>query len=204
MIKELALKEMLSNAINIGMNYNAYREIVDDLLAEGKSTGNLQNEDMLNYSNLSVRRMKRWEKTFKLKDEDKNFLTNFNKSLTFLVITEGWCGDAAHALPIIHKMEEVSGQIDLKIVLRDENDDLIQQFLTNGGKSIPKLIALDGNLEVLFTWGPRPTEATALVNDYKTEHGALTPEFKEDLQRWYNKDKGRNIVEDLKSELKAL
>jgi hypothetical protein len=83
-------------------------------------------------------------------------------------------------------------------VLRDDNDSLLNLFLTNGSKSIPKLIMLDAEtLEVLDDYGPRPSTATKLVEDYKKKHGALTPEFKEDLQRWYNKDKGQTTIEDL-------
>ena len=74
----------------------------------------------------------------------------------------------------------------------------MDQFLTNGGRAIPKLIMIDNEAkEVVGTFGPRPSEATQMVNDYKEEHGKVTPEFKEDLQRWYNKNKGQNIIEDL-------
>lgn len=198
------INHLLRDSLDKSMSYKTYIELVNHLITEGKSTGHLQNEDMLNYSKLSQRRMKRWNKLFKLSDEDKSFFENLKRATTFLVISEGWCGDAAHALPIINKIAECSENITLKIVLRDDNDQLMQEFLTNGGKSIPKLIALDENLNVLFTWGPRSKAATKMVNDYKTSHGQLTPEFKEDLQKWYNQDKGRNIVENMKAELKNL
>jgi hypothetical protein len=204
MISPIDLNSMLSDAVDAGMDYNTYRSLVDDLMREDKSTGHIQNEDMLNYSKLSVRRMKRWDKTFKLTAEDKNYLENFETPVCFLVITEGWCGDAAHALPVLNKVVEAAPGLEMKLVLRDDNDSLISEFLTNGGKSIPKLIALDQENNVLFTWGPRPTEATTLVEDYKTQHGQLTPEFKEDLQKWYNKDKGQNIVKDIVGKLEAL
>ena len=53
------------------------------------------------------------------------------------------------------------------------------------------------NKEILFTYGPRPSTATKMVEDFKTMHGHLTAEFKEDLQRWYNKDKGQTAFNDL-------
>jgi len=71
-------------------------------------------------------------------------------------------------------------------------------FLTNRGRSIPKLIALDKDLNILFTWGPRPQTATNMVLDYKTKHGSLDAQFKQDLQVWYNKDKGESIQNDFK------
>ncbi len=89
-------------------------------------------------------------------------------------------------------------------MLRDENEGLMNSFLTNGGKAIPKLIAIDGESgKVMNTFGPRPSVATSLVNEYKAEHGTLTPEFKQDLQVWYNKDKGQSTIEDLLELLKA-
>lgn len=204
MISHVEIKDIIQNAFKNTMSYKEYRTLVSDLIEEGKSTGHTQNEDMLNYSKLSERRMKRWDKTFKWSDGDKAFFNNHSKSITFLVVSEGWCGDAAHALPILNKITEEAPKIDLKIVLRDDNDELIQEFLTNGGKSIPKLIALDEDQNVLFTWGPRSKEASKLVNANKEKHGKLTPEFKEDLQKWYNKDKGQSTVEDIKENLQAL
>jgi hypothetical protein len=75
-------------------------------------------------------------------------------------------------------------------------------FLTNGGRAIPKLIALDKDNNVINTWGPRPTVATKIVADYKAEHGSLDAKFKEDLQVWYNKDKGQSTQEDFVSLIK--
>ena len=115
---------------------------------------------------------------------------------TWLVITEGWCGDAAQNLPVINKLAEINTNIKLKLVLRDENLELMDLFLTNGGRSIPKLIALNKQNEVLFTWGPRPKVATKMVADYKEKHGSLDPQFKQDLQVWYNKDKGKSVQSD--------
>jgi hypothetical protein len=115
-----------------------------------------------------------------------------------VVITESWCGDAAHVLPAINKIAELNDNIEMKVVLRDENLELMDAFLTNGGRAIPKVIMVDDATgEVLNTFGPRPSEATNLVNRFKAENGSLTPEFKEDLQYWYNKNKGQNIIKDI-------
>jgi len=198
------VKSIIRKTLPKAISYDGYIFLVSNLITEGKSTGYTQTEEYLNYSKLSERRMKRWDKVFKLTDEDKAFLDTINTPITFLTISEGWCGDAAHALPIINKIAEYTPEITLKIVMRDENDELMNQFLTNGSKSIPKLIALNDNLDVLFTWGARPSTAKQMVVDYKEKHGKLTPEFKEDLQKWYNKDKGRTIVGDIFAELKSL
>ena len=181
-----------------GMTYSEYRNLVTDLLKENKSTGNTQTENYLGYSKLGNARMKRLDKTFHLSDDVKAQLNNTSKKYQWLVLTEGWCGDAGHALPIMNKIAEASENIDLKILLRDENDALMNQFLTDGNRSIPKLIVLDkATDEVVDTWGPRPSEATAMVSNYKKENGSLSEAFKEELQVWYNTNKGENILRDL-------
>lgn len=191
------MKEIIKNSLQKAISYSEYRTLVKDLLEQGKSTGPNQSEDLLNYSMLNDKRMKRLDKTVKLTDETLVKLKDVKEPQTWLVLTEGWCGDAAQNLPVIHKIAEENPNINLKLVLRDENIELMDEFLTNGGRAIPKLIALDKENEVISTWGPRPTTATQMVADYKNEHGSLDAEFKKDLQVWYNKNKGVNVQEDI-------
>ncbi|MFP4844849.1 thioredoxin family protein [Winogradskyella sp. PE311] len=192
------IKNIISKSLEKGISYKDYRELVSKLVDEKSTTGNEKTEALVNYTMLNDRRMKRWDKTVKLSDGVKKGIESFNKKVTWLVLTESWCGDAAHIMPVINKVAELNKNIDYKVVLRDENDALMNEFLTNGGKSIPKLIAIDTDTnKVIGTFGPRPSLATKMVNDYKSEYGKLTPEFKEDLQRWYNKDKGQSTIEDL-------
>ena len=194
----MIMKDIIENSLANSFTYIEYRTMVSDLLAQGKSTGENQTDDYLNYSKLGNARMKRLDRKFHLSEKTQKLLQKATKKITWIVLTEGWCGDAAHALPVIHKISDASEKIDLKIVLRDENEDLMNQFLTNGSKSIPKLVALDTETkEIIDTWGPRPSIATKMVNDYKEVNGSLDPEFKEELQVWYNKDKGENIENDL-------
>ena len=181
-------------------NRQAHADVYDILVEEKSTTGNDKTEALVNYTMLNDRRMKRWDKTVKLSEETIEKIKAFDKKVTWLVLTESWCGDAAHIMPVIDKVAQLNDKIDYKIVLRDDNDELMDQFLTNGGRAIPKLIMIDNETdEVIDTFGPRPSVATSMVNAFKAEHGKLTPEFKEDLQRWYNKDKGQSTVEDLVS-----
>ncbi len=193
------MKNIIENSLQKAITYSDYRSLVSDLIKEGKSTGNTQSEDLLNYSILNDKRMNRLDKTIKISDDVKNKVQGSEKEQTWLVLTEGWCGDAAQNIPVIHKIAEENSKIDLKFVLRDENPELMDEFLTNGGRAIPKLIALDKDKNVIGTWGPRPSEATSMVKDYKEKNGKLDAEFKKDLQIWYNKNKGRNTEEDLLS-----
>jgi|TARA_R110000744_G_scaffold26267_2_gene64777 thiol-disulfide isomerase/thioredoxin len=190
--------EIVQEYISNGMDYARYLELVSQLAKNGKTTGNEQSEAMVNYTKLGDRRMVRWEKTFKIPEAIQQKLESLDRELVFLALTESWCGDAAASLPIINKIAEANPNITLKVVLRDESLDLMDTFLTNGARSIPKVIILDkSNNEIMGEWGPRPSIATQMVADFKREHGKLTAEFKQDLQVWYNKNKGQNILEDI-------
>ena len=191
------MKKSIKEGLQKGISYVAYRTLISDLLASGKSSGAIQSEALLTYSKLNDKRMKRLDKTSKLTQEMIVALKSIDAPVTWLVLTEGWCGDAAQSLPIINKIASESTQITLKIILRDDHEELMNHFLTNGGKSIPKLIALNTKNEVLNTWGPRPSVATKMVKDYKEKHGQLDASFKQGLQIWYNKDKGVNIQENM-------
>ncbi len=192
------MKNIIENSLEKSTSYQEYRKLVIDLLAEGKSTGENQTDDLLNYSKLNHSRMKRLDKTFSLSENSKEILESSTKKYSWIVLTESWCGDAAHVLPVLNKIAEASNNIELKIVLRDENETLMDRFLTNGNKSIPKLIAIDADTnEVLNSWGPRPSEATKIVEKRKEKFGTLDAEFKKELQVWYNANKGINIENDI-------
>lgn len=190
------MKDIIQESLKNTYTYLEYKNLVKHLLAAGKSTGPNQSEDLTNYSLLNDRRMKRLDKTVKLAETTQLEIAKVTQPQTWLVLTEGWCGDAAQNLPVIDKMASLNSNIELKLVLRDENLALMDLFLTNAGRSIPKLIILDKNLNVKNTWGPRPKVATKMVADYKAKHGALDADFKQDLQVWYNKDKGKSTQND--------
>ena len=193
-------QELIQESLSKAISYTEYRTLVAQLVKEGKSTGPEQTEDLSNYTMLNDRRMKRFDKTVKVGEAIARQISAVDKKVTLVVLTESWCGDAAPALPVLHKISELNQNIDFRIMLRDENLDLMNRFLTNGGMSIPKLIFWDvENKEVLGDWGPRPQPAAQLVADHKEKHGRLLPEIKEEIQHWYNKDKGQTTLRELAS-----
>lgn len=195
---ELLIEDLIKKGIETGFSYAEYRALVADLAEKGISTGPQQSEALTQYTQLNNSRMRRWDKTLKFSEEAVARIKSVDKKISWLVLSESWCGDASPALPVMNKITEINPNISLSIILRDENLDIMDQFLTNSGRSIPILIAVEeGNGAVVATWGPRSAKATKMVVDYKTEHGKLTPEFKQDLQMFYNKDKGQSILEDV-------
>ena len=190
------MKKHLEKGLEKAISYQEYKDLVSSLISEGKSTGPNQSDALLNYSVLNDKRMKRLDKTIQLSEEIISKTKALNKPQTWLLLTESWCGDAAQTMPVINKIANENANINFKIVLRDEHLELMDQFLTNGGRSIPKLVALDKDNNVLNSWGPRPSVATKMVADYKAANGSLDPEFKKALQVWYNKNKGRSVQDD--------
>jgi thiol-disulfide isomerase/thioredoxin len=191
-------KLLVQQGLEKAMTYEGYRQMVSALVDESKSTGPNQTEALSSYTLLNDRRMKRFDKTVEIDEVTTQRIASAKRNITLLVLTESWCGDAAPALPVMHKVAELNDRIDFKIVLRDENVELMNLFLTNGVMSIPKLIFWDSdNKEVLGSWGPRPKPAAQLVVDHKAKYGALLPEIKEEIQIWYNKDKGQTILTEL-------
>ena len=192
------MKSIFAQSIINSCSYLEYRTTISLLIKEGKSTGNEQSEDLLNYSQLNEVRMNRLEKTIKISVENIQKMQSLEKEYIWLVISEGWCGDAAQILPIITKMADFSSQIDLKIVFRDDNEPLMNLFLTNGAKAIPKLIVLDKNaLAVLGDFGPRPEGAKQLILDYKAKNGVVDETAKTTLQLWYLQDKGLSTQNEI-------
>ncbi len=195
---EQTTQELIKAALPKAMSYSEYRQLASELAKEGKSTGPEQTEALTNYTQLNDRRMKRWDKTLKFDEEAITKVGKASQKTTWLVLTESWCGDASPSLPVMNKISDLNPNIRLKIILRDENVELMNRFLTNGNMSIPKLIAIDDESgAVIGNWGARSKAATKLVEDYKKEHGKLTAEFKQDLQVWYNNDKGQSVLADL-------
>ena len=192
------MKIPVAKALFNSHSYSEYRKLVSDLLLEGKSTGNEQSEDLIHYTTLNETRMNRLDKTIKSTDENSRKLKSLYSEYIWLVISEGWCGDAAQLLPIINKMALQSDNIDLRIVLRDENEELMNLFLTNKSKAIPILIVVDKKTgSVLGNWGPRPKETTDLIIDHKKEFGVVDETAKNNLQLWYLHDKGLSTQEEL-------
>lgn len=190
--------ELIRQSLPNSYTYEAYRELVKGLAQKGATTGLEQKESYIDYTVLNDRRMARWDKTLKIPSAIENKVKNLDRKMLWVVLTESWCGDASPSLPVMNRLAQMTPNLDLKIVLRDENMELMNRFLTDGSLSIPKLISLDLHTGVILaTWGPRPSTATKMAQVYKKQHGSLTPEFKEELQLWYNKDKGQNILSDL-------
>lgn len=204
MVEEKSLLDISAD----GINYPDYRKMIDELLARDMTTGSNHSEDYLNYTRMNVHRMDRADKRYDIRPDLALAANTLNKAYTFLVLTEGWCGDAAHNVPLIAKLADSSPQLDLKLILRDEHLDVMDAFLTNGGRSIPKLIALDNATgKVVSTWGPRPEPIQQKMMDYKADTSPDKlpySEMSKEVQLWYSRDKSATLQEELLEMVKDL
>ncbi|MFZ1699955.1 MAG: thioredoxin family protein [Pyrinomonadaceae bacterium] len=175
------------------MTYTEYLTLIDTVVADGRTTGPRQSEELAGFTKLNRQRISRLDKTAAIEDATLEAVAKTKLPMIWMVITEAWCGDAAQNVPWIEKIAAGNDKIETRYVLRDENADLMDRFLTGGSRSIPKLIAIDANTtDVLGTWGPRPAPAENLFTKLKGD-GIETAVIKEEIQRWYNADKGRSI-----------
>lgn len=153
------------------------------------------------YRKLNFQRSSRLEKTFVPVDETKIFLSQIKAKQTWIAITESWCGDSAQNLPIIAKLAELNNKIQLKIVLRDANPGFMDLYLSNGARSIPKLIVFDENNNEMFQWGPRPKIAKDLFTRLKNE-GMEKSDINKELHLWYGRNRGKEVENEITSSLR--
>lgn len=189
-MKSVITQNVLDNA----MSYEEYKDLVQNLINNNDTTGNSKSEANIYFTKLNAERTKRIEKTTIIDEKFKAEVEKISHPVVFFVIAESWCGDVAQNLPVIYKIAELNPFIKLRIILRDENENIMNEFLTNGAKSIPVCILLDGEtFEVLGKWGPRPGTAMSLMREYKNNPDISHAEANKNIQLWYAKDHTKNI-----------
>lgn len=165
------------------------------LKAERTDFSDLSEEEIINIEHikLNYQRSSRIIRTHKLNDRLSGLIKQISSPQLWMVITEAWCGDSAQNLPYIIKIAECNLLINLRILLRDQNTDIMDLYLSVGGtRSIPKLVVFDEQGDELFQWGARPKEAQELVSKLKTE-GLSKEDFISQLHLWYGRNRGKNL-----------
>lgn len=186
--------------IHGAMTFEAYWELSQHLFAEGKTTSEADNyntAEILEYTKVNLARSRRLLKTVVLTEAVQQAMAGITEAQDWYILTESWCGDAAQIVPVIAQVAEANPLVKLQLVLRDKNLELMDQFLTNGGRSIPKLIiTAASNHEMLASWGPRPAAAQELVLRLKAENVPFS-ELAEQLHGWYAQDKTQHTQAEL-------
>ena len=189
------MKNLWENAVSD----EQYLKDAETKIIELENSSDENDKTYHHYYQLGLTRMQRVDKTYKPQEE---LLEKFNSKKfkgNFLIISEGWCGDAAMIIPVIHQFFQERNEV--KITYRDEND-LIESYLTNGAKSIPIVLILNESNEVISHWGPRPKFGMELLKKHKgNPENYNSDEFHNDLQVYYSKNKGKDIIEELLDKL---
>lgn len=176
-----------------GMTYSQYLEMtreesakmnLDNLSAEEKERAEIKK--------LNIQRMTRIDKSYEPGIDIRDEVDKIAEDQLWMVITENWCGDSAQNLPYIAGIASLNSKIDLRIILRDSNPEIMDNYLTNGTRSIPKLVVFDEEGNELFQWGARPESAQKLVSDLKAQ-GFEKKYFLEKLHSWYARNRGTDI-----------
>lgn len=194
------MKEIIAQSLDKSYSFDEYVALFEQVVAEKRTTGPKQTEGYVNYTKLNWSRYQRAYEKHPLSYSTIEALHVVEEPVTLLVITEAWCGDAAQIMPVLQRMDEACACVNFRIVLRDENKELMSQFLTNGGEAIPKVLVLDANNTVVADWGPRPSVLQGMVKQLKLDNPDATgTDISKMTQTWYNADKGLAIQTELMS-----
>ena len=181
------------------VNYSEYRNLVRELIAQGKTSGPEQSELQIKFTKLNEHRMHRLDKTVHISNELAEVIQSLNKKWVWVILVEAWCGDVAQNIPVLQKISDLNKLIATHYLMRDENLPLMDQYLTNGGRAIPKLICYDGDtLMPLGEWGPRPAPAQQLMQTLKAHQPPLSfDEIHEPLHKWYAEDRTHTLQKEI-------
>lgn len=183
------MKKYWDNAID----FDEYLQIAQQRLENPQSEKDVEFKP---YYELGIHRMDRTLKKFSIDEEQLQLLKLKNFNGKILIISEAWCGDASATVPAL--VEFFKGYNDVKIFLRDSDPSLIDQYLTNGTQSIPKVLILNENFEVTNTWGPRPKHGHELLLKYKADSENFTKDmFYNDLQIYYSRNRGKDAIQEI-------
>jgi len=137
-----------------------------------------------------------WERT-RSPAEQLDRLSGIGGSWRILVLSEDWCGDASNTVPVLARFAADAPQLELRILKRDENLELMDLYLTNGSQSIPLAIVLDDAGNAVGRWGPRPVELQEMVIREKRAGERPMSEIYKDTRRWYAMDRGVTTIREL-------
>ncbi len=133
------------------------------------------------YKAQMTRNRERLEENEKRADLGSDDLTAFRalpRSVKVVVLAEDWCGDVIANLPVLGRLAKESGKLDVRIFLRDQNDDIMQRYLNKGQfKSIPVFVFLDEDFRELGRWIERPASVTEIRAKRRKDIFAAHPEF---------------------------
>ncbi len=186
------------NHLERGLAYEEFKAIVSRQIEEGEKLPEEECDPYHNYMKLNMARMMRLDRDIRLIDDFRTIQARIKKPIVWVLLVEAWCGDVAQNLPVFARIVREVPDISLTLLLRDQNLDVMDHYLTSGGRAIPKLICLQkADFKELGTWGPRPREAQQIMTAYKANPQGAKEEVIKTIQLWYVKDRGVSLQKEL-------
>ncbi len=175
-----------------GLTFDAYLTVMEQQAEQDPTGLDEEQADRVAFTKLNLQRSRRIMRTHKVGEALRGKINKLIVPQLWMVLTEPWCGDSAQCLPYIALMASLHEGIDLRILLRDQNLDIMDQYLTNGSRGIPCLVIFDADGEELYQWGPRPAETQEIFLQAKAE-GLEKPQLLERMHLWYGRNRGAAI-----------
>lgn len=201
---ELATHKKLDrNGLVHPLSFEAYLDFHQNICAGNYGSHSIyEREKTMQHTKVNLSILQNVLETISLEKKLYNSFSKIGKQ-DWIYITEPWCGAGSFVMPLFHAISMAQSNINFTIYLRDENELLMQQALTNGSKTIPKLLILNEEDEILGTWGPRPKAALALASKLKSEN-KISSEINEGLIEWYLNDKTMTTQEEILQLIKSI
>jgi hypothetical protein len=179
------------------MSFEEYIRLTESIVAGNSSDEIYRNEKMLNYTKDNLARMNKIASNLAIDKRLYNELQPLQEEQTWVCITEPWCGDASQIVPALYLIASCNANIDFRILLRDANEDIMNNYLTNGGKSIPKLIMLQSEtLEEIESWGPRPAVIQQIVQEQIHDTTTSFGDKVRMIHKWYDENNSKDLQEE--------
>lgn len=153
-----------------GLTYDEYRKHWQEQKDASPEDPDPDERRRLHYLNYNWERQAHVHEEYTPPDDLRAAVTNIEEPQLWMVLTEPWCGDSAFLLPVIAEAAALNDDVTLRILLRDDNLDVMDQYLTDGSRSIPMLVAFSSDGEERFTWGPRPDNAQQLFEELRAKY----------------------------------
>jgi len=117
-------------------------------------------------------------------EEEKEFFESlqYRDDIRCLILAADWCGDVVRNVPVVFRALEAAS-IDTEVLIMEQFPEVMDQFLTMGGRSVPIVIFADTGGYVLGQWGPRPSDVQAHMIRFKEENpDREAPNYQDNLK----------------------
>ena len=186
------------DALPEGIPYDVFLDEMRQKVEAGAESLDEAERNLFEYVRLNYQRSQRVHRTYTVSDDLRALIANIAEPQRWLVLTEDWCGDSAQTIPYVAEMAALNPNVELRILQRDDHLDIMDQYLTDGKRSIPIVVAFDHQGYELFRWGPRPADAAALFQAER-EAGVPKAEIYKKLHLWYGRNRGQAVEAEFKA-----